>query len=286
MATGASLDGRGGAAAPSARQFSLLDTVGIQARTIGLFVYREARIQFAESPLRALMGILEPGIFLFIMYMIREFLLRDVDFGTSLLLFLATGIVPFYLFLNLSSTATSSRRTARNFKDFAIVTPLDIIFARAFYEILTLSPVYIGLFWLIWFYGTPEGLPHAPDRVLGALVAIGFLGLGVGLFNAGIGAVFPAWRVIYGSFARVFMLTSGVHRVPEYLPEYYRQFMVWNPMMHAIEWFRSGFYHLYPTYSLDISYLLTWAGVTFLLGLSFERVTRELSVKTKKEKAS
>jgi capsular polysaccharide transport system permease protein len=66
-----------------------------------------------------------------------------------------------------------------------------------------------------------------------------------------------------------------VQRVVEYVPEMYRQYMVWNPMMHAVEWFRSGFYHLYPTYSLDIHYLVSWSGTTLLLGLAFERVTRE-----------
>ncbi len=41
---------------------------------------------------------------------------------------------------------------------------------------------------------------------------------------------------------------------------------------------------LYPTYSLDIGYLLSWAAVTFVLGLAFERAVRPRLYRGKKDR--
>jgi capsular polysaccharide transport system permease protein len=266
----------GRAALPSTgRPFPLFQAFIAQLRIIGLLIARQARTEFSQAPVKAGLGFLEPTIMIVIFYWIREFLQRDPRYGTSMLLFFATGFAPFYVFLNASSSARSAGRAMKSLRQFASITPLDVILANSIYRTIVVCPTYIGLFWLLWFYGISEAIPYTLDKVIGPIAAMFTLGLGVGMFNAGLTAVFPAWRVIYGFFGRAIMLTSGVQRVVEYTPEMYRQYMVWNPIMHAVEWFRSGFYHLYPTYSLDIHYLVSWSGTTLLLGLAFERVTRE-----------
>jgi capsular polysaccharide transport system permease protein len=285
MSGGASLSGYlGRTALPSpGTQIALIQGFIAQLRIIGLLIGRQARTEFSQAPVKAALGFLEPVIFIVAFYYIREFLQKEVRYGTSMLLFFATGFVPFYVFLNASSSAKSPGRVLKSVRQFATITPLDVILANSIYRTIVICPTYIGLFWLLWFYGISEAVPYTLDKVLGAMTALFALGLGVGMFNAGLTTIFPAWRTIYGFFGRVIMLTSGVHRVAEYLPEAYRQYMVWNPIMHAVEWFRSGFYHLYPTYSLDVQYLVTWSGTTLLLGLAFERLTRERLYESKKK---
>ncbi len=252
----------------------LLRSVSNQVRILGLLVFREGRTRFAESPFRAFYDLIEPLVFIFIFYTIHEFLMRGVRYGTSPLLFYATGVTPFFVFLSISAGSRGSAKEARSLRNFPIVTPLDLVLARSIFEILAAVPIYALLFYGMWFYGIREAAPWAPDKLAGSLAVISMFGLGVGLFNAGIGTIIPPWKIIYGFMGRALMFTSGVQRVAEYLPEYYRQYMVLNPLMHGVEWFRSGFYPLYPTYSLDLGYLFKWAAITFLLGLAFERVAR------------
>jgi capsular polysaccharide transport system permease protein len=49
--------------------------------------------------------------------------------------------------------------------------------------------------------------------------------------------------------------------------------MSYNPMMHAIALFRTGFYPNYPTGLLDTSYLFYSAIAALFIGIVLERIT-------------
>jgi capsular polysaccharide transport system permease protein len=53
-----------------------------------------------------------------------------------------------------------------------------------------------------------------------------------------------------------------------------REILAWNPLLHAINLFRQGFYYNYPSLLLDTHYLAVCTIVFVLFGLLFERVTR------------
>jgi len=50
--------------------------------------------------------------------------------------------------------------------------------------------------------------------------------------------------------------------------------LAWNPILHAVDWFRSSFYQEYDPHWLDRSYLSTVAVLTLLAGLGLERGLR------------
>jgi ABC-type polysaccharide/polyol phosphate export permease len=116
---------------------------------------------------------------------------------------------------------------------------------------------YLGL----WLYGVPEALPLAPLQCLAALAAITSLGIAVGLINAVISAYFFAWLYIYAVLIRGWLVFSGVLFVVDRMPPQLRDIAVWNPLSHAITWYRVGHYAGYPANSLDRQYLLVSAFV-------------------------
>ena len=55
------------------------------------------------------------------------------------------------------------------------------------------------------------------------------------------------------------------------MPEWIRDILAWNPLLYAIDWFRSSFFREYDPYWLDRSYLVIAAVFAFLAGLSLDR---------------
>ena len=52
------------------------------------------------------------------------------------------------------------------------------------------------------------------------------------------------------------------------MPDWARDALVWNPLVHAIDWFRAGFYAAYQPHWLDRSYLIIFAILLLLTGLA------------------
>ena len=54
----------------------------------------------------------------------------------------------------------------------------------------------------------------------------------------------------------------------------YRSALAWNPLLHAIDWFRAGFFQGYQPHWLDQSYLVVLAILAPLAGFALERGLR------------
>ena len=58
------------------------------------------------------------------------------------------------------------------------------------------------------------------------------------------------------------------------MPGWIRGILVWNPLLHGIDWFRASFFADYEPFWLDRLYLTMTAGLTLLAGLALERALR------------
>jgi capsular polysaccharide transport system permease protein len=248
--------------------------VADQFRIVGLLVARELRTRFSDSRIGSAMNFIEPALQFLVIFLIFALMGRRSHFGTSVFLFLATGFVPYMLFASISGAASRGIRMARGFRHIRIIMPLHVVVAQGMFEFFTHLLIYILAFFLLWFAGISDAIPIYPEAAFAALAAGVALAFGIGLINANVTALFPMWRIIYGLITRFLMLTSGVFYVPDFLPPQYRWYLSWNPLLHVIDWFRTGFYMTYPTNILDRSYLLAWVAVTIFFGLVLERALR------------
>lgn len=58
------------------------------------------------------------------------------------------------------------------------------------------------------------------------------------------------------------------------MPDWARDILSWNPLLHAIDWFRAGFFASYEPHWLDRRYLVLSAVLAALIGLALERGLR------------
>jgi ABC-type polysaccharide/polyol phosphate export permease len=72
---------------------------------------------------------------------------------------------------------------------------------------------------------------------------------------------------------------TGIFYVPGAMPDWARDVLAWNPLLQAIDWFRSGFFAAYRPHWLDRRYLVILATLALLGGLGLQRgCRRKLSV--------
>ena len=247
-----------------------------QMRVLSALVFREAETRrgrrFAMGYLAA--G-LEPltvvGTIALVFYTIG----RQSPYGPSLLLFIATGVFPIYLFIHTSMKLRGALAPGNHRKRYPIETSLDHIIVHSAVHILSTTFVAVLFFGAIyWIGGVREAIPWAPLESIEALVLIFMFGVGAGIINSVVARLFPLWDSLWPAIARASLHFSGPYFVAAYLAPNIRWYFDLNPVIHAVNWFRDGFYFFYPTQLCNPLYPLWVAILMIVIGLLLEAGTR------------
>lgn len=245
-----------------------------QLRVVCALMLRDVQGRSTWSALGYVWAVLSPVVKIAFLTLLGS-TIRDrmAPLGESLPLFLATGVLPFQLFSTLDTAANNV--VVRNSVLFTIpvVKPIDAIVAKLVLTMLISMAAIAIIFTGLWFLelGVP---PREPLRVAEGFAAMALLGVGIGLINANICRFFPAWDRFWSVITMPLFILSGIMYVPDLMPQQIIDILVWNPVLHGIEWFRSGFYPNYGERTLDRGYLLSWGLTTVLVGLAAERALR------------
>lgn len=226
----------------------------------------------------SLMVVLEPLGLVLVISGGHYFLAGSVTrppYGSSTILFYATGILPHYVFIWVSSRVSGMRL---EHSPFPRIKTLDRVIAIAGIEYATLFVTMILIFAGLWLWGVREAWPYDLFGALAASSTMAIFGIGMGLINAVIAIFVPIWRGVYHLLIRVAMLVSGLFFIPDFILPWARSWLVWNPLLHGVGWFRLSFYPDYPSRVLDIKFLLSSAIISLVIGLALEQVTKRQRV--------
>ena len=145
------------------------------------------------------------------------------------------------------------------------VSSFDVIAARGLVEVMTDVVVAIALlagFLAIGLRAMPDDLWEPSITVL----TIAAFGCGIGFVNAVVTVFWRSWEKTYAQLTRLLYFVSGIFYVPGMMPDWVRDILAWNPLLHAIDWFRAGFFEVYRPHWLDRSYVAIVAIATLLAG--------------------
>jgi capsular polysaccharide transport system permease protein len=232
-----------------------------------------------QAPFESLINMLEPIFFITMLSFLFYFLGRrqTSPMGGSPVLFYATGFFPIYFFIYVSRKMRRSVDAPH--LRFPVEKRLDHIFVHIILRIIDQSILGLVLFGGLYLLFTDEAIPADFSRVVGACLAIVALGFCWGVLNLVVSRQSRVWGFFFPIVSRIQVLFSGVFFVPDFLPPDTRYVMSFNPMLHAIQMFKSGFYPNFPHVILDPRYLAYCSIVAVLLGLLVERTTRRSEVK-------
>ena len=218
-----------------------------------------------------ILALAEPLIAVSVMYFVRGLLrARTPDYGTSLFLFFATGFLPYYLFLRLSTRLRNAGAKGR----LPGLSTLDVYLAEMSVNAIIWIFMIVLIFFGMWWWGDIKEIAFV-DVALCAepIFLLILLALGIGMLNGAVSRYIPFWMLIYSLGTRGLVFLSGVLRIVDLQDPQMRAYSIINPLSHAIEWFRLGVWERYPHNSLDKGYLISWVVVCLFLGLVVDRAS-------------
>jgi capsular polysaccharide transport system permease protein len=234
---------------------------------------RETKTRFGAHHLGYLWAVLQPALWIGMFALAYQVFGRVAPPGMSSIAFLTCGIVPFSLFRETTHRCMSAIDGNKGLLFYPQVRPLDLVLARTVLEAAThlvLMALFMGGLALY------EGLP----RVESLLQTLAGLALACSL-GAALGLVFCAVSVFSSSVERLFPViyrtlfwTSALFHPVDTLPKAARNVLLMNPMTHAIELVRAGWFPGYASSHVEPRYAMTWLLALLFLGLTLERLAR------------
>ncbi len=246
-----------------------------QLRIVSALTIREVRLRNSKYAFRHFFDLMESVLYIIGMSIFFTFMHRTLVIGDSLLLFIATGVFPILYFRTISVRTAASIETSRSVTVIPFIEPIDYAISKSFVEFLSFIITFIFFFAMIHILGWSRyAIPYDMGRMLQATILITVFAFGVGLCNSFLIYIFPLWKMIWGIFSRVQLFFAGIFFIPEHMAPAIKNLVAYNPLMHMVALFRTGFYPTYPTHLLSVNYALCWTLGAVLVGLASERTLR------------
>lgn len=239
------------------------------ARTVIALMMREMQTTYGRSPGGYIWAIMEPVGGIALMSLVFSLGFRSPSLGDNFALFYATGVIPFLAYTVISGKIAGSLGFSRPLLSYPAVTYIDTIIARMLVNVLTQLMVgYLVFFGILTMFNTMTAL-NLEMIALASAMGIA-LSVGIGCINCFLFMQFPFWGSAWGILNRPMFLLSGVIFLYDNIPDPYRSYLWYNPLVHVIGSMRAGFYYSYeanyvsPTYVFGISLVCMVMGLVFL----------------------
>jgi len=250
------------------------EALATQGRVIYALMLRDVRTRFFGNGLGFIaISVGWPLVHILLLLTVYTYLGRTTPVGDSLLLFFSSGLMPFMTYSYMSRWIMSGFVMNKPLLAFPIVSITDLLLARALLEMIGSLLMAVSLCTILASLGV-DFIPRDIPQACYAWGAVILFGLGMGTINSIIGMAFHGWLIGYSLVIIILYVSSGILFVPDAIPDPYRYWLSFNPVLHAVTWMRSAYYPGYGAIILDKAYLLGWALYSIFAGFLLERLIR------------
>lgn len=235
-------------------------------RAIFALMLREMSTSYGRSPGGYVWAIAEPVAAIAFLSLVFSVAFGAPPIGVSFPMFYATGMVPFLMFNDLHNKVAQSLLYSKPLLAYPNVTFLDALIARFLLNLLTQLLVAYLVFTttIILFEGR---VAFDLGMIVRGIATGAFLGLGIGTLNAFVYMRVPVWQQAWSVLTRPLFILSCALIMYDGIPQPYRDWLWWNPLVHVVGLVRGGFYNSYDTYYVWLPYPLAVGMGCFMLGL-------------------
>ncbi|MCS6969501.1 MAG: ABC transporter permease [Planctomycetes bacterium] len=229
-------------------------------------VFRELKTRFGTSRLGALWLIAEPLVHIVVLMAVFQALGRHAVFGVPFALFLAVGLVPFFMFSNILKRGLAAVEANKGLLVYRQLRPIDFISVRCGIEVV-LSMVVIMLLGVMLSYRDWPVIPHDPLLALCAFVLLAVFSSGLALFASVINAFSHDAGQVMAFIPRPLYFISGVFFPLAVVPLPWRELLLMNPLAQYLELLRKAWFASYPEAGASWSYVGLCALISVAFGL-------------------
>lgn len=241
---------------------------------LGALLLRDIRSRMMGSWANYLRFIAFPLLHLLSLIAFNSVVGKAALLGTDKVVFFASGILPFILFVYPIRSNVLCIGENRPLLVFPVVNPIDIILARCALEIINSFAIILILSIILYFAGY-DMLPRSPFKTLSGIFMTILFSLAFSVPNAVIARLVTSnWVQTCAIFGVGLYIGSGALFLPSQMPPIVRELMYFNPLAHCVEWVRSGYYETYNEGLLDRAYLIKVIVILLSIGLGMERFLR------------
>ena len=258
---------------PDLRPRTWNEVIRTQLRVLWALLLREASLRMGPYRLGHLFVITETIWTSTVIGLIWYAIQHPPPYGKNVIFYIFTGMFAYTMYRTLHTRVGAALEANKALLSYPIVRPVDTLLARAGLETAFQLLALIVFYWAFVAMGEAN-FPVKPLELLMALGAIILLGFGLGVSSMILRSLWKPWATVDNMISRVLFFVSGIFYQVEYLPMYVRDILVWNPLVHAIEWVRYSIYPNYFSQTLDREYLLAWGLIATVFGLGMERLRR------------
>ncbi|MGV1757773.1 ABC transporter permease [Rhizobium sp. A22-96] len=242
---------------------------------MGAVILRDMRTRFFNHGAGFIVQSLWPLVHMVVIITLNALFGRAAPYGQSPFIYFGAGVIPTLTFIYISRFMCLSVIMNKNMLLFQTIHITDILFGRAFLEIIA-GFITIVLVWIIF---TAMGIPPFPDdpaQAVLAYMATVLLALGFGTIVGVTCAFIPMIATAWALAGIIFYLTSGCVFVTIDLPDTATNLLAYNPVLQCVEWMRSAYFENYSDKLVNKEYLLAFGIGTLFIGLATERCCRRL----------
>lgn len=197
--------------------------------------------------------------------------------GVPVEIAIISGWLPYHFFAKTITSNVNIIDANEALLSFKQVKIFSILVARTLLEGFITLCAFIILYLVFLYLGVGQ-MVYNYLLLTGGLVILVMFSIGVSLIASVVTFYFMELRVLIASILRVLMLVSGVVFPIEIIPQPYRSYLYYNPILQVISFIRSSFvqYEIPDKSSgLDLNYLILCTLLSLILGLIFYRFTEK-----------
>lgn len=236
-------------------------------RAIGALVLREMQTSNVRSSGGYFWAIAEPVGGIIMLTLIFQVFIRVPPIGVNFPLFYATGIIPFMGYLDVSGKVAASITYSKGLLQYPAVTFADAIIGRIIFSATTQVMVSMVVFTGIIFIFDTRSDPQIEGIAISIIMVIA-LGSAIGSINCFLFSAFPWWSNIWSILMRPLFLISGLFFLFDDVPEFYQDYLWWNPIIHIVGEMRKSFYPSYTGDYVSVMYVFALSLSIFALGFA------------------
>jgi len=245
----------------------------IQRDVVFAIFVREMTSRFSSYTLGNIWLVLEPLLMMVLFIVLFGARGRGAYGFVEAPIFIFAAFLPFRILWTATMRQSASARAgAKGLLEYRQVRLFDVFMARTFIEgglfVIVGIILGLGLMWL-GYDPWPDNLLHT----LGYCVILWLFAGAFGMLACMVGAIAREVEKLVSMLTMPLMFLSAVFFPMSIVPQQYWVYLTWNPILHAMELIREGWFTNYTSPVADFNYLFAAMIICLALAMSSYRLT-------------